>query len=302
MTTSEDAYYFVPGLRSLDPLAPEIDLDSHTWVRAMEINDTDLTFEVPEIASLLDQPSKTSATPYHIYPSLQLEADLDKVMALPADASETKSPSPRQKDKSVKLHDTRSMLARPKQRPPPKATPSPPKRQRQTKQAATKGMGSGINGDAEPTTHRERSLERNRVAASNCRKRKKKWVDELEKRNSRLEKRHKDLKTEYLFLVQEISGLKNYIVGHASCHDPNIDIWLESEASKYVCKLQSEGPWRIRGLGFPPSPDAMSSSTPSWGNSQYTEPPNGSSTESEDSNSSSDPYDPNWDNEKMVSF
>lgn len=66
MTTSEDAYYFVPGLRSLDPLAPEIDLDSHTWVRAMEINDTDLTFEGKSLSSWFeDERSRRSSCSSH---------------------------------------------------------------------------------------------------------------------------------------------------------------------------------------------------------------------------------------------
>ncbi|KHN95606.1 uncharacterized protein MAM_06447 [Metarhizium album ARSEF 1941] len=66
MTTSEDTYYFVPGLRSLDPLAREIDLKSHTWVRAMEIDDTDLTYEGKSLSSWFeDERSRRSSHSSH---------------------------------------------------------------------------------------------------------------------------------------------------------------------------------------------------------------------------------------------
>ncbi|KAG8418467.1 hypothetical protein J3459_006002 [Metarhizium acridum] len=51
MNTSEDIYYFIPGLYALDPSAPEIDPDSHTWVRAIQIDDTDLMFEGKSLSS-----------------------------------------------------------------------------------------------------------------------------------------------------------------------------------------------------------------------------------------------------------
>ncbi|KHN94037.1 transcription factor atf21 [Metarhizium album ARSEF 1941] len=151
--------------------------------------------------------------------------------ALPDDASKRRPQSPHQQDRSVRV----VTRARSKQRSPSGATDSPPKRQRQSKSKEAGTEGGSVHADAEDATHRQGSLERNRIAASKCRKRMKKWVHDLEKRNSGLEKRHKDLQIEYLYLVQEISELKNYILGHASCRDPNIDTWLDNEASKYVC-------------------------------------------------------------------
>jgi hypothetical protein len=43
--TSETTYYLVPNLRALDLSAPEVDLNTHAWVQATVINDTDLTFK-----------------------------------------------------------------------------------------------------------------------------------------------------------------------------------------------------------------------------------------------------------------
>ncbi|EXV02442.1 hypothetical protein X797_004574 [Metarhizium robertsii] len=52
MNTSKDIYYFIPDLCAIDPLAPEVDPDTHTWVRAIQIDDTDLMFEGPSLPLL----------------------------------------------------------------------------------------------------------------------------------------------------------------------------------------------------------------------------------------------------------
>ncbi|EFZ01937.1 hypothetical protein MAA_03166 [Metarhizium robertsii ARSEF 23] len=51
MNTSKDIYYFIPDLCAIDPLAPEVDPDTHTWVRAIQIDDTDLMFEGKSLSS-----------------------------------------------------------------------------------------------------------------------------------------------------------------------------------------------------------------------------------------------------------
>ncbi|KID76125.1 uncharacterized protein G6M90_00g078080 [Metarhizium brunneum] len=51
MNTSKDMYYFIPGLCALDPWAPEVDPDTHMWVRAIQIDDTDLMFEGKSLSS-----------------------------------------------------------------------------------------------------------------------------------------------------------------------------------------------------------------------------------------------------------
>lgn len=195
--------------------------------------------DTPQVAALLDQPSKTGTG--HC------------AGTLPGYGSGTKSSSPHSQDQLRKINGTSSNPTSSRQTWPRKATASAPKRQRRAKRAETKS--GNVNRDNEATAHREGSLERNRIAACNCRKRKKKWVNDLKKRNSWLEKRHKDLGIEYFHLLQEISKLKTLIISHASCRDANIDTWLNNEASKYVCKSGGDDTKRVCGLKLAPSLD-----------------------------------------------
>jgi hypothetical protein len=60
---------------------------------------------------------------------------------------------------------------------------------------------------------------------------------------------------EYNGLLGEVSRMKNQIMAHANCHDPNIDKWIENEARRFVQGPQStEYP---QPVGFPgPGPYA----------------------------------------------
>lgn len=83
---------------------------------------------------------------------------------------------------------------------------------------------------------RENMLERNRVAASKCRSRKKIWTENLEEKKSRLQKLHGELMADYWRLLQESSLLKSMIISHAGCHEPNIDMWIKFETSRHIGK------------------------------------------------------------------
>ncbi|KAL7921386.1 hypothetical protein ACQKWADRAFT_295627 [Trichoderma austrokoningii] len=41
---SSDSYYIIPNLQAMDPSAHEIDLNSHTWIQPIIIEDEDLMF------------------------------------------------------------------------------------------------------------------------------------------------------------------------------------------------------------------------------------------------------------------
>ncbi|KAL2151973.1 hypothetical protein VTH82DRAFT_5157 [Thermothelomyces myriococcoides] len=108
---------------------------------------------------------------------------------------------------------------------------------------------------AEETQKRNKFLERNRVAASKCREKKKQYVSELEATKMDLELRNAHLKIEVDGLIGEISTLKHRLMAHAKCNDPNIDRWLNNEARKFV---QTEsGPFGQPFLPFgqPPQPE-----------------------------------------------
>ncbi|KAL7948422.1 hypothetical protein V8C42DRAFT_314396 [Trichoderma barbatum] len=84
---------------------------------------------------------------------------------------------------------------------------------------------------------KEQIKQRNRVAASKCRHKKKEKVDELKEMKSNLEARNNDLHLEYQRLRQEIGQIKSSLIHHTGCNDPNINQWVDNEAKGYVQKL-----------------------------------------------------------------
>lgn len=86
---------------------------------------------------------------------------------------------------------------------------------------------------------RKRNLERNRAAASKCRQRKKQWQDGLERRKMELESRYKALTLESKELMDEVTQLKNLVMAHATCNDPNIDDWIRNEADSFVRRMST---------------------------------------------------------------
>lgn len=83
-------------------------------------------------------------------------------------------------------------------------------------------------------TKRNRFLERNRVAATKCRQKKKEWVSDLEETRFGLESQNNHLQMEYSNLRDEITHIKSQLMEHASCSDRNIDKWIENEAKRFV--------------------------------------------------------------------
>ncbi|KAL7910152.1 hypothetical protein GGI35DRAFT_357078 [Trichoderma velutinum] len=91
------------------------------------------------------------------------------------------------------------------------------------------------------TEKKEQIKQRNRVAASKCRMKKKEKVDELKEIKSSLEARNHDLHMEFQRLRQEIGQVKSDLIHHTECNDPNINRWVENEAKGYVQKLVRKG-------------------------------------------------------------
>ncbi|RKU44983.1 hypothetical protein DL546_007429 [Coniochaeta pulveracea] len=120
--------------------------------------------------------------------------------------------------------------------------PSPPKRRRTTKRTK-KDAAANAEDDK-----RNKFLERNRIAASKCREKKKMFVSELEETKARLETQHSQLQMEYNGLLGEVSELKHTLMTHAKCDDPNIDSWIASEARKFVQTSQLFGKNPYAGL------------------------------------------------------
>ncbi|KAI8951444.1 hypothetical protein F4801DRAFT_589659 [Xylaria longipes] len=81
---------------------------------------------------------------------------------------------------------------------------------------------------------RRHFLQRNRVAAMKCRKKKKEWVNDLEETKCGLESQNTHLHMELDGLVDEASRIRAQLMVHANCNDANIDKWIENEAKRFV--------------------------------------------------------------------
>ncbi|GAB0139188.1 hypothetical protein EsDP_00007401 [Epichloe bromicola] len=110
------------------------------------------------------------------------------------------------------------------------------------------------------------ALERNRLAATNFRKRTKESARKLESTKVRLESKNRELRSERSELSCEVLRLKNDLMLHAPCHDDKIDIWIKREAHNYTRELvvsdeqqQQQQPPYLNGPGpfesfFTPEP------------------------------------------------
>lgn len=87
-------------------------------------------------------------------------------------------------------------------------------------------------GDEE--TKRNHFLQRNRLAASKCRQKKKEWVNNLEVTKTGLEQQNLTLQMEKRELSDEVSRMKHQLMSHSDCNDANIDMWIENEARRVV--------------------------------------------------------------------
>lgn len=115
----------------------------------------------------------------------------------------------------------------------------PAKKQARQKQSKPVKQESEDEEEDESTEKRKKFLEKNRIAASKCREKKKKWVHELEYNKSQLERQNMELRLEYRGLVNDLNQTKSMLMSHADCNDPNITEWLNNQARRIV---QATGP------------------------------------------------------------
>ncbi|KAI1415209.1 hypothetical protein F5Y13DRAFT_187311 [Hypoxylon sp. FL1857] len=127
------------------------------------------------------------------------------------------------------------------------ATVPPPKRRKQLEQEV-----NGIFEGRPEVIKRNKFLERNRVAATKCRQKKKEWVSDLEEAQLGLESQHNQLQVEYSNLRNEITNIKSQLMEHATCNDPNIDKWIENEAKRFVLGASERYDQMLTDLGHSP--------------------------------------------------
>lgn len=112
---------------------------------------------------------------------------------------------------------------------------SPPQKRksRHTKSARSIKEEEEEDDDVTPDK-RQKFLEKNRIAASKCREKKKRWVHDLEHNKSELERQNFELRLEHRNLMNDLSQTKSMLMNHSACKDPNIDRWLDNEARRIV--------------------------------------------------------------------
>ncbi|KAK0754825.1 hypothetical protein B0T18DRAFT_46878 [Schizothecium vesticola] len=108
-------------------------------------------------------------------------------------------------------------------------TPSDQSQPKKRKPSKKKGPSKG-----EDEQRRHKFLERNRIAASKCREKKKKNMSDLEQHKIHLETENTKLHATFRGLGGIVAGLKHELLTHAKCNDPRISKWLAGQASRYV--------------------------------------------------------------------
>ncbi|KAJ2357411.1 hypothetical protein H4S01_006497 [Coemansia sp. RSA 2610] len=91
---------------------------------------------------------------------------------------------------------------------------------------------SNTDGDAtQEQARRRRFLERNRIAASKCRQKKKLWVQELERRAEDVTMQNRSLHIAVAQLKEEVMILKNQLLAHRNCNCSAIHQYLQAECA-----------------------------------------------------------------------
>ncbi|KAI0021902.1 hypothetical protein F4780DRAFT_255065 [Xylariomycetidae sp. FL0641] len=103
----------------------------------------------------------------------------------------------------------------------------------------------------ETQSKRDAFLERNRVAATKCRQKKKEWVSDLEETKLGLENVNSHLQMEYNGLLDEVSRIRAQLITHAHCNDPNINKWVENEAKRFVLSQSDRYDQMLATMGQP---------------------------------------------------
>ncbi|UKZ70889.1 uncharacterized protein TrAtP1_011860 [Trichoderma atroviride] len=163
---------------------------------------------------------------------------------------------------TVKLEPQEPQQQRPRQQ--RQRQPSPPKR---------KPARRGSTAKKEDVAQRTKNLERNRIAASKCRQKKKEWVVDLEVKKDSMQLRHAELRAEYSSLVEEVTAIKNELMAHAKCQDPNINFWIEKEALKYVERCMGPPPERRPSMLGNAASGSSTLPSPAESHRSHQEPP-----------------------------
>ncbi|KAK6536466.1 hypothetical protein TWF281_000699 [Arthrobotrys megalospora] len=91
-----------------------------------------------------------------------------------------------------------------------------------------------IDGKLNESDKRARFLERNRIAASKCRKKKKIMNQRLEEKSRLLVQQNRFLNATLVKLRSDVLRLKQMVLTHHGCGNPAIEQYLQQESEKYL--------------------------------------------------------------------
>ncbi|CAH0016948.1 unnamed protein product [Clonostachys rhizophaga] len=193
----------------------------------------------------LDNSTPLFSQPQNGEDSMEINEDIDLIAIATSnshDSTATRKSSRTSSNSSIPslVSSASSRTSQPKKR---VRKPSRKKQQTLSKQELK-------SGDKEEDSKRNKYLERNRLAASKCRQKKKEWTHDLEETKAILEAKHSALQRDYSALLQEVSQVKTLLMAHSNCQDPNIDQWIEGEARRFVRKSMDGS---FNALGHRPS-------------------------------------------------
>lgn len=109
---------------------------------------------------------------------------------------------------------------------------APPKRSRKYGRSIDSSNGQAPSGVEE--VRRSKFLERNRIAASKCRQKKKEWTQNLENRARELAKENQSLRMMVESLRDEMLFLKTEMLKHTTCSCVDIQGWVSSGAGSHA--------------------------------------------------------------------
>jgi len=105
---------------------------------------------------------------------------------------------------------------------------------KRSRKYASRGSNAIDTSDKPEDVKRSKFLERNRVAASKCRQKKKEWTQNLENRARELQKNNNMLRMNVESLRQEVLFLKTEMLKHNSCDCEQIQTFMKSGAHNFL--------------------------------------------------------------------
>ncbi|KAI7876614.1 hypothetical protein K492DRAFT_210256 [Lichtheimia hyalospora FSU 10163] len=89
--------------------------------------------------------------------------------------------------------------------------------------------------DDDDDEQRKKLLERNRLAASKCRQKKKQWVQDLENKSEQVVKKNQELHSMLAGLREECLQLRNELLAHGNCGCSLVQTYLRRSSAELTC-------------------------------------------------------------------